>query len=554
MSVNAADHGSESGLLAVPFFMYTDFELDQQWLAGCHGYHGVRTGVRMQNTAEVGAVKVLRRHPMRVHDPSRAVLFFVPVLTYVSKWITGRCANTTSHRERMAIAAAALQRASHWQRFRGRDHFFVSTTWSTAKMSFRAQMYELAQPLACATAGRYKQFCPHACSRRSSALASCTIHAPYAINPHTTSHYQSERRRSVMISFSGSLDVCCSGTSIRCRLGDYLLASADMADVVIRPSMPHNHSLKAGGCTESALAKLGRLLLERARNESNLQPLTNPKWGGSESANLSLGGPSGALSGGAHASEVSDVARARRLALAHVASRSRTAILKADTSAPGVGLVLRHARRRLAATEAWREASVGDEAVASDAKLMANSVFCFTPAGDTCVQGRFYSAVAAGCIPVVACKGAPHPVAFDHLLRYEPFWIPVTVGEWDRPAQLIDRLRKMSAEDVRRYQQALARHRPDILYDLPNSRVGGNLLNELLRTCYSPSALADFDARGICNASTPERVDASNAHPTPRAHPSSWPPAALVDLGSRVKDPLSSKARSEAEPTKAHRV
>ena len=428
MHSNAA---AADGLLRVPFFMYNDFELDQQWLAGCHGYHSLRTGVRMQNTAELGAVKVLRQHPMRVHDPSRAVLFFVPVLSYVSKWITGLCANTSSHRERMAIAAAALQRAPHWQRFRGRDHFFVSTTWSTSKMSFRAQMYELAQPLSCATAGRYKQFCPHACSRRSSALASCTIHAPYAINPHTVLHYHRERRRPVMISFSGSLDVCCSGTSIRCRLGDYLLAAADMPDVVIRPSLPHNHTLRAGACTESALLKLGRLLLARARNESDLN------WGVGNGANRSRRVPLKVPSGGdAHSNDAGAVAKARRLALAHVASRSRAAILNAETFHSATTLTRHHSRRRLAATEAWREASVGDEAVASDAKLMASSVFCFTPAGDTCVQGRFYSAVAAGCIPVVACKGAPHPVAFDHLLQYEPFWIPVTVGEWDRPAEL----------------------------------------------------------------------------------------------------------------------
>ena len=163
-SVAAASAASGSSRSSVPpFFMYGESALDQHWLSNCSGYHAVRTGVRMQNTAELGAAKVLRRHPMRVHDPSRAVLFFVPVLTYVSKWI-GQCGNTSSHRERMALAAAALQRAPQWQRFKGRDHFFVSTTWSTSKMSFRAQLYELAQPLTCASAGRYKQMCAHACT------------------------------------------------------------------------------------------------------------------------------------------------------------------------------------------------------------------------------------------------------------------------------------------------------------------------------------------------------------------------------------------------------
>ena len=97
------------------------------------------------------------------------------------------------------------------------------------------------------------------------------------------------------------------------------------------------------------------------------------------------------------------------------------------------------------------------------------------------------------------CKGGPHPIAFDHLLRYEPFWISVTTVEWDRPKDLLERLRNMKPSEVRRYQVALERHRADILYDVPNSRVGGNLLNEMLRTCYSKEALADFSAHKVCS-------------------------------------------------------
>mmetsp|Transcript_22924 Transcript_22924/g.58297 ORF Transcript_22924/g.58297 Transcript_22924/m.58297 type:complete len:479 (+) Transcript_22924:35-1471(+) len=475
-SVDEVAHGRRrsyhSNFTGVPFFMYADRSLDHSWLAECSGYHEVRNGVRMQNTAEVGAAKVLRRHPMRVQDPNDALLFFVPVLTYVSKWISAPCGNTSSHRQRMAAAAASLSSSPQWQRFQGRDHFFVTTTWSTAKSSFRSQMYELAAPLACGVAGRYKQFCPHACSRRSSALASCTIHAPYAINLHAAARYRRRAQRPILASFSGSFDVCCTGTMIRCRLGDYLMEALDQTDVVVRPSLPSNVTMsKAGACTERALSRLGEELSRR--------------------------GPNSSVTGGIEARSYH-----RLLAIDHLRSWPHHGSTLLSASA------VEH--RRLA--EAWREASIGEDAVRADARMMASSVFCFTPAGDTCVAGRFYSAVAAGCIPVVTCKGAPHPVAFEHLLQYEPFWISITTAEWDNAGALLRRLRGMNASQIERYQNALDHHRADVLYDVPNSRVGSNLLDEMMRTCYSKAAQEDFDAHQMCNMSG-----------TP------WPPSGLME-------------------------
>ena len=54
-------------------------------------------------------------------------------------------------------------------------------------------------------------------------------------------------------------------------------------------------------------------------------------------------------------------------------------------------------RRRLSVdgTNA-REAVITASAVATDAQVLATSVFCLNPAGDTCVAGRFYSSLAAG--------------------------------------------------------------------------------------------------------------------------------------------------------------
>ena len=450
----------------VPFYMYSDPTLDHHWLSNCSGYHEVRNGVRMQNTAEVGAAKVLRRHRLRVSDPAQAMLFFVPVFTYVSKWIAG-CQNTTGHLERMSAAAAALHHTPSWQRFLGRDHFFVSTTWSTARTSFRNQMFELAPALACSAAGRYKQMCLHSCTRRSSSLGACTIHAPYAINLHAAARYRRRGHRPILVSFSGSFDVCCSGTAIRCRLSDYIMETIDQKDVIIRPSLPSNVTwAKAGACTEKALARLGAELAQRSSRSAD--------------------------------SVSSDARTPRALAVQYLTAKSRLphAVVSALEREAATA---RLAQRRLAEAS-WREASVGEEAVRADARMMASSIFCFTPAGDTCVAGRFYSAVAAGCIPVVACKGAPHPVAFDKLLHYDPFWISVTTAEWDKASDLLGRLRAISsnATELRRYQNALDHHRADILYDVPNSRVGSNLLREMMRTCYSKAALEDFASHNVC--------------------------------------------------------
>ena len=483
----------------VPFFMYEDPSLDHSWLSACPGFHEVRSGVRMQNTAEVGAAKVFRRHPLRVLDPQQALLFFVPVFTYVSKWVSSPCRNSTGHRQRMAAAAATLSTSPQWQRFRGRDHFFVSTTWSTAKTSFRTQLFELAAPLSCGVAGRYKQFCAHACTRRSSALASCTVHAPYAINPHTITQYRRRTRRPLLVSFSGSVDVCCTGTTIRCRLGDYVMAGLNQSDVLIRPSLPANATTtRSGACTEKALQRLGEELARRLAASASTGADTSEE------------------------SAVSSRALHRQLAIAYLSSRPRlTAVADAAliAAASDVGVkdgydASSHGRRL---TESWREAAVGQEAVRTDARIMASSVFCFTPAGDTCVAGRFYSAVAAGCIPVVACRGAPHPVAFEHLLRYDQFWVSLSAAEWDDATTLLQRLRRINATEIKRYQSALERHRADVLYDVPNSRVGSNLLNEMLRTCYSKAALADYQAHRICNVSD-----------------TAWPPRALGDRASAV--------------------
>lgn len=90
-------------------------------------------------------------------------------------------------------------------------------------------------------------------------------------------------------------------------------------------------------------------------------------------------------------------------------------------------------------------------------------------------KARFYTAIAAGCLPVVVADGMVG--AFPRQARYEQFWVKVPQAQFVRdPASLLGRLRTMPAAEVAARQRALAAYRPDVLYDVAGTRVGTNLL------------------------------------------------------------------------------
>ena len=230
------------------FYMYEGPGLDHGWMHGCPGFTEWATGVRMQNTAEIGAHEALNRETARrVHNPDDADLFYVPILPYMSQKL-GRCEGrhgNRTHTGRMQHAAELLDSSWHYRRRQGRDHFYVTTTWSTARMSFYTQMLQLGKKLGCGVSGRYKAF-PQTGSLKSS-LASCTFQAPYAINPHATREYRKNMSQTMLLSFAGSFDVCCTGRAIRCKLGHLMVAALDQPDVSIRPSGGTNVSGKSVG-------------------------------------------------------------------------------------------------------------------------------------------------------------------------------------------------------------------------------------------------------------------------------------------------------------------
>ena len=106
---------------------------------------------------------------------------------------------------------------------------------------------------------------------------------------------------------------------------------------------------------------------------------------------------------------------------------------------------------------------------------MREATFCLTPAGDNWASARFYTAIAAGCLPVVVAD--PFTGAFPQQAMYERFWVKVPHEAFIKePASLLRILRAMPAAEVAARQRAMAAHRADVLYDVVGTRVGTNLL------------------------------------------------------------------------------
>ena len=99
-------------------FMYTEPELDHSWLMSCAGFDELSLSVASEKLAEVGLRRQMAHHPMRVHNPRKATVFYLPVFDFVSDRI-GAVHNCSarpdvppallrSHHARMTAAAAEL--------------------------------------------------------------------------------------------------------------------------------------------------------------------------------------------------------------------------------------------------------------------------------------------------------------------------------------------------------------------------------------------------------------------------------------------------------------
>lgn len=126
------------------------------------------------------------------------------------------------------------------------------------------------------------------------------------------------------------------------------------------------------------------------------------------------------------------------------------------------------------------------------ARYLGSSVFCLAPAGDICTSSRFYSAIAAGCIPVVLCDGLK--ASFYEFIDYTKFvFYYDTTLLMDNPMGLITALRAVSPAEVRRMQTALVAAREQILFQVGGGRRASlNLLGEV-DICFNPAKFIPKD-------------------------------------------------------------
>ena len=124
---------------------------------------------------------------------------------------------------------------------------------------------------------------------------------------------------------------------------------------------------------------------------------------------------------------------------------------------------------------------------------MSEATFCLMPAGDNGARSIMYTALALGCIPVVLCDPlADWQLPYATHVPWAQLWVKPSAASFVRkPASLLPLLRTVSVDDVRRKQAAIARHRADVLYDVPHSRAGTNFAIDAARclsSCISYSS------------------------------------------------------------------
>uniref|UniRef100_A0A7S0LD72 Exostosin GT47 domain-containing protein n=1 Tax=Coccolithus braarudii TaxID=221442 RepID=A0A7S0LD72_9EUKA len=387
-----------------------------------------------EKLAEVGLRHQLAIHPLRVLNPIKANIFYVPVYEFVSITLGSMptCSRQvppqllSSHSSRMVHAAAALRNSSHWQRCFGCDHIFASSFTDSPKSRIQSRMQPLSEVLKCATAGRYKA--------RSG--GGCQTEVPYGTNYHGVQRYEAapEADRPLLVSFFGSLDVCCSGAGIRCAMGDILATVLGQTDVLILPSVRFSNMTDIFASQRRTFANTcsGRALrmIERASNAS-------------------------------HAAEM------RRVWLGSVATASE------------------HSESQILVSQ-------------RAGYSMARSIFCLIPPGDNFISSRLYSAIGAGCLPVILHTTILHAAAFSSLVNYTAFAVIVPADAFLRdPGSLVPMLRSMPAPEVRQRQRALAAARPHLLFDVMNgTAAAAHFLEMAVTRCFPQMGNCGMRQRG----------------------------------------------------------
>ena len=183
---------------------------------------------------------------------------------------------------------------------------------------------------------------------------------------------------------------------------------------------------------------------------------------------------------------------ARTLAVPYVVSRpawlvaehlpkghERTTLLFARYHLPRSSIDTRNVRRILMRALAGQPGVVIEAATAARnasyqphgqyLRRMLRSTFCLAPRGDTASSRRVYESIAAGCIPVIIADDLALP--FATRLRYEDFTLRFKEREaLAKPLAVLQQLRSLPPQRIRRMQRALLKARPSFLWHTDPSR------------------------------------------------------------------------------------
>jgi len=118
----------------------------------------------------------------------------------------------------------------------------------------------------------------------------------------------------------------------------------------------------------------------------------------------------------------------------------------------------------------------------AQARAMRQSRFCLVPAGDNEVSSRLYSAIAAGCVPVVIANQLSG--AFASHVPYHQLWLRVEESAFRAaPYALLGRLRALTDSQLQARRAQMRAYAADVLYDVPRSRVAHNFLRVATTGC-----------------------------------------------------------------------
>jgi len=127
---------------------------------------------------------------------------------------------------------------------------------------------------------------------------------------------------------------------------------------------------------------------------------------------------------------------------------------------------VRHVARGLSSSRSMPGSTPAEEKefYRTAGEQLASSRFCLVPAGDNEVSSRLYSAMAAGCVPVVIANQLAG--AFASRVPYSRFWVRVEQQTFiNNPVALLNRLRAISPAEIADRRARMLRHVADVTYD-----------------------------------------------------------------------------------------